>query len=286
MRTESSMHTVNVWQFPGVMLEHYCYAPGPAGALVTHAHNEYQLGLSLNFPGEYTYRGSTYAVPVGSLSILHPGELHAARDVELRQVSAEFRMLYLSPELMQHTVRDIAGRSESLPFFTTPVLLDARIVTLFLSVHRALTAPTTSQLEHESLLLSLLQRLIRHYAHQPMSGRSLTTARPEVLRARDYIHAHAVQSISLQDLAQIAGLSPFHFARAFRQEIGLPPHRYQMQIRIDHARRLLAQGVSIANVATDIGFYDQSHFGWHFKRLVGVTPARYVGMSKNFLDTL
>ena len=285
MRTESRTHRVNVWQFPGVMLEHYCYAPGPAGVLVTHAHDEYQLGLSLNFPGEYTYRGSTYAVPAGSVSILHPGELHAARDVELRQVSAEFRMMYLSPELMQHTVRDIAERPESLPFFSTPVLLDVRIVSLFLSIHRALTEPSTSQLEKESLLLLLLQRLIRRYAHKPVPYRSLAIARPEVLRARDYLHAHAAQSVSLQELAQIAGLSPFHFARAFRQEVGLPPHRYQMQVRIDHARRLLAQGVSIANVATDTGFYDQSHFGWHFKRLVGVTPARYVGASKNFLDT-
>jgi AraC-like DNA-binding protein len=276
MRTENTTHIVNAWQLPGVMLEHYCYAPGPAGALVTHAHDEYQLGLSLNFPGEYTYRGSTYAVPAGSLSILHPDELHAARDVELRQISAEFRMMYLSPDLMQHMVRDLAGHSASLPFFATPVLLDTRIVTLFLSVHRALTEPTP-QLEQESLLLSLLQRLICRYTHKPLSSPTLATARPEVLRARDYLRAHAVENVSLQKLAQVAGLSPFHFARAFRQEVGLPPHRYQVQMRIDHARRLLARGASIANVATDTGFYDQSHFGWHFKRLVGVTPARYVG---------
>ena len=58
MRTESRTHTVNVWQSPGVMLEHYRYAPGPAGVLAAHAHDEYQLGLSLNFPGEYTNGGA------------------------------------------------------------------------------------------------------------------------------------------------------------------------------------------------------------------------------------
>jgi AraC-like DNA-binding protein len=266
-----------VRHFPGMLLEHYCYVPGPAGTLVTHAHEEYQLGLSLNFPGEYRYRGSSYAVPAGSLSILHPGELHTARDVEFRQIAAEFRMLYLSPELIQHTARDIAGRSVSLPFFSTPVLLDAHVVSLFLSVHRGLTEPSISRLEQGSRLVSLLARLTRRYAHTPVSSRLLARARPEVQRARDYLHAHAVQNISLQELSQIAGLSPFHFARAFRQEVGLPPHRYQTQVRIDHARRLLAQGVPIANVAADTGFYDQSHFGWHFKRLVGVTPACYVG---------
>ncbi len=280
MNSESRMHTVRVWHFPGVLLEHYCYAPGPAGALVTHAHEEYQLGLSLNFPGEYTYRGNSYAVPAGSVSILHPGELHAARDVEFRQVVAEFRMMYLSQELLLHTVRDMTGRAEALPFFSLPVLLDTRIVTLFLSAHQALTEPAISHLEQDSRLLSLLARLIRHYAHKPIPCRSLVTARPEVRQAREYLHAHAAQAISLQELAQVAGLSPFHFARAFRQEVGLPPHRYQMQVRIDHARRLLAQGVPITQVATDTGFYDQSHFGWHFKRLVGVTPARYVGAAR------
>jgi AraC-like DNA-binding protein len=48
-----------------------------------------------------------------------------------------------------------------------------------------------------------------------------------------------------------------------------------MQIRIDHAKKLLAQEISIAQVASEVGFYDQSHFGWHFKRLVGTTPSNY-----------
>ena len=67
MKSENSTHTVKVRQLPGVLLEHYCYAPGPAGTLAAHTHDEYQLGLSLNFPGEYTYRGGTCSVPVGSL---------------------------------------------------------------------------------------------------------------------------------------------------------------------------------------------------------------------------
>jgi hypothetical protein len=171
MGTETQTHTVRVWPLPGMLLEHYCYVPGPAGTLVTHAHDEYQLGLSLNFPGEYRYRGNSYAVPAGSLSILHPGELHTARDVEFRQVAAEFRMLYLSPELMQRTTRDIGGHSASLPFFATPVLLDAHVVSLFLSVHCGLTDPSTSQLEQDSLLLSLLTRLTRRYAHTPVLPR-------------------------------------------------------------------------------------------------------------------
>ncbi|MDP9481416.1 MAG: hypothetical protein M3R38_38090, partial [Actinomycetota bacterium] len=64
-------HQVKVWSFREVLLESYRYAPGPAGTLPAHSHEDYQFCLSLDFPGEYSYRGSSYGVPVGSLSVIH-----------------------------------------------------------------------------------------------------------------------------------------------------------------------------------------------------------------------
>lgn len=290
VRKSEPAHTVKVKQTLGVLLEHYLYAPGPPGVLEKHAPDDYQIGLSLNFPGAYEYRGATHLVPAASLSVIHPGELHAARDIEVRHLAAEFRMMYLKPSLLQQVASDTAGRTVSPPFFATSILLEPRMGASFLTAHQSLMAlmetsgPTL--LEQESLLLSLLTRLIRYCGRGNLSAHPFTPARPEVQRAREYLHAHATQNVSLQELARIAGLSPFHFARAFRKEFGLPPHRYQVQLRIDQARRLLALSLPISQVATDTGFYDQSHFGWHFKRLVGVTPAHYVAQSKNLLDAL
>jgi AraC-like DNA-binding protein len=284
METGKAQHKVTVWQFQDIVLEHYLYAPGPPEVLAKHAHADYQIGLSLNFPGAYEYRGSTHLVPAGSVSILHPGEMHAARDLDFRQNRAEFRMMYISPDLLQRTTADVAGHSVSQPFFPTPVIRDPRVVTLFLTAHQALATATTLQLERDSFLLELLKSLTRRYTQDPPVPGAFPTARPEVIRARDYLHDNATRNISLQELANVAGLSPFHLARVFRQEIGLPPHLYQVQVRIAQAKHLLARGWRVAQVATETGFYDQSHFGGHFKRLVGVTPARYVGKSKNFLD--
>jgi AraC-like DNA-binding protein len=73
----------------------------------------------------------------------------------------------------------------------------------------------------------------------------------------------------------IAGLNRFEALRAFKKRYGLPPHAYQLCLRISHARRLLLGGASAAEVAARCGFADQSHFTRHFKRFNGVTPAQY-----------
>ncbi|HEY0468097.1 MAG TPA: helix-turn-helix domain-containing protein, partial [Polyangiaceae bacterium] len=72
-----------------------------------------------------------------------------------------------------------------------------------------------------------------------------------------------------------AGLSRFEALRAFKKRYGLPPHAYQLCLRIGHARRLLLEGAPAAEVAARCGFADQSHFTRHFKRFNGVTPMQY-----------
>jgi AraC family transcriptional regulator len=71
--------------------------------------------------------------------------------------------------------------------------------------------------------------------------------------------------------------NPYHFARQFKASTGLPPHQYVIARRVERARELLQGGgeLSLAEVAADVGFADQSQLSHHFKRLVGVTPGRF-----------
>jgi AraC-like DNA-binding protein len=94
-------------------------------------------------------------------------------------------------------------------------------------------------------------------------------------RALDYARSHLGERITLQMLADLAGLSMWRFAIVFRQQMGVPPHRYISQLRIDHACELLRQGMSAADAADACGFYDQSHFSRHFKQACGMTPGQY-----------
>lgn len=81
--------------------------------------------------------------------------------------------------------------------------------------------------------------------------------------------------ISIEEMAQSAYISKYHFIRCFKQEIGLTPHQFQIQNRIRKAQRLLPYVDSITKVALTTGFCDQSHFIKHFERIVGLTPTAY-----------
>jgi AraC family transcriptional regulator len=119
---------------------------------------------------------------------------------------------------------------------------------------------------------------LRHAARdgEPMRKPSgLSARRLEVVLG--YIGEHLHAALTLRDLAAIAHLSPYHFARRFKVSTGLAPHRYIIARRIERAKHLLRgeEDLSLAQIAARVGFWDQGHFTRHFKRLVGVTPKRF-----------
>lgn len=103
-------------------------------------------------------------------------------------------------------------------------------------------------------------------------------------KARDYLHAHARQDISLDELGAVCGVDRFRLTRAFKAAYGLPPHAYLVQLRLAKARRLLARGAQPAEVAMALGFADQSHMGRWFVRAYGLTPAAYRKRCSNLPD--
>ncbi|MBM7114452.1 AraC family transcriptional regulator [Archangium primigenium] len=96
-----------------------------------------------------------------------------------------------------------------------------------------------------------------------------------VRRALAFIHEHLEESISLEELATHAKLDKFHLCRAFRAQVGMPPHAYLTHLRVARAKELLHRGVRPSELAPLVGFYDQAQLTRHFRRLVGTTPARY-----------
>jgi AraC-like DNA-binding protein len=267
--------SVHAWTLDDILVEQYAYTFGAVEPLPKHSHEDYQFGLSYNCQGEYHYRGAYHSIPVGSLSVIHSGEVHSPSDRTYLSEPAHFQMVHIRPTCLHTLSAEMAEKPTNLPFFPTAFLTDSTLNHLFLAVQAA-TEQKKSQLEHDVAVLRFLSYLIQHYDSDSSPVRPLKSARTAVMLAREYLDAHYANDISLKSLAAIAGLSRFHFCRVFRQELGIPPSFYQTQLRIAHAKKLLLQGFSIAMVAEMMGFYDQSHFGWHFKRHVGVTPRRYV----------
>jgi AraC-like DNA-binding protein len=109
------------------------------------------------------------------------------------------------------------------------------------------------------------------------TGRNSSTLRA-IERARHYLRENFNELVSLDELAALTKLSRFHLVRAFALHTGIPPHAYQLKLRIERACVLLRAGVTAAEVATQVGFADQSHFTRHFKRIRRITPGRYARM--------
>lgn len=126
-----------------------------------------------------------------------------------------------------------------------------------------------------ALASALGTHLLRKYAVTVARSLSRANVSRELLsRAIDYIHAHLADDIDLMTLAAQASLSSSHFNAIFRQQFGVSPYQYILQQRVERARDLLQQGeLSIAQVAAEVGFYDQSHLTRHMRRLLHVTPA-------------
>jgi AraC-like DNA-binding protein len=97
-----------------------------------------------------------------------------------------------------------------------------------------------------------------------------------IRRVREYVEAHLCENIDLAALAGVAGLSLFHFARAFKQSAGVTPHHYLVQRRIARTQEMLARtDLSLSEIALAAGFSDQSHFARHFRQTLGMTPGQF-----------
>jgi AraC-like DNA-binding protein len=281
MKNNAAEIVVDAQDANGILLERYAYTSGAVEPLSKHAHEEYQFGLSFDCQGEYHYRGVYHTVPTGSLSIIHSGEVHSPSDRSHLHAAATFWMMHIHPNWMQTVFSEMTEKSATFPFFSMTYLSDATLNQLFLCLHAAIHR-SVSQLEQDVTLCRFLSQLIFCHAENHSSIRPYQSAHTAVLVACEYLQAHYADDISLEKLAAISGLSRFHFCRVFRKEIGLSPSVYQTQLRIAHAKKLLLQGSAISTVASLTGFYDQSHFGSHFKRQVGVTPGQYASKTAIF----
>jgi AraC family transcriptional regulator len=147
-----------------------------------------------------------------------------------------------------------------------------------LAVGSELTAGSGGPLAAESLANVLAVHLIR-FALTPRQPdrRAGTLPRAKLRAVVEYVEEHLDGSPTLEQLAAVARLSPNYFVGQFKRTTGLPPHQYVILRRVERARQLLQTGteLSLAEVAAHAGFFDQSQFSHHFKRIVGVTPGQF-----------
>jgi AraC-like DNA-binding protein len=157
----------------------------------------------------------------------------------------------------------------------SPELHDPTLRQRIDSLHHTLSAPG-DELEAESRLAFIRERLHDHLTPRALTRVRIRTGSARIAdELRSILDAHTTTGLSLRDAAQRLGAHPTHLVRSFSATFGIAPHAYLTGRRIDMARRLLLAGQPPAQAATSAGFYDQAHLGRHFRRYLGVSPARY-----------
>jgi AraC-like DNA-binding protein len=224
-----------------------------AGIKVCYAVGRVESGRS-----EWWARGKVWRSAPGSIHVKEPGDVH--RDLA-HDGPTTFTVVVL-PANDVARLRD-EGKVLSIPHLEAG---DERAAP-FHRLHDAVCAGA-DRLSLEVALAEAIATFAR-----------LGNANPEhtrpVRRAMEYLRERLAESIRLDDLAAYAALDKFHLCRAFRAQIGMPPHAYLTHLRIQRAKELLAEGVRASELAPRVGLYDQSQLTRHFRRIVGVTPARY-----------
>lgn len=238
-----------------------------------HTHETFAIGVIEQGVQATRYKRATHIATSGEICLVNPGEVHTG--YAPHGAGWTYRVFYPDGALLRKVAGEVAGREHGVPHFSSPVIKDRQLASRILSFLKVLDASDIT-LERESLLLSVLAQMIRRHGDAGC-GRAVVRQKDErgVKTAREYIDARFTGTVTLAELSDAAQLSEFHLLRLFREAVGLPPHAYLVQKRIDCARALLAQGLPLAQVALETGFADQSHFTRRFRNIVGITPGQY-----------
>lgn len=258
------------WRLEGVAGVDLLRWDASAHRYARHSHEGYALGVVEAGAHAFAARGQTWTAVPGCVIIVNPEDAHDGRPAARGDLYS-YRMIYVDRAVVAAALDEAAGRRVATPFFGEPVVSDVALSERLLEVHRAAERPET-RLECEALLITTIAELARRHGGASAAVDRERRCPREVALAREYLWQHFAEDCSLADLAALAGVDRFQLLRAFRRHLGLPPHLYQTQLRLRHAKRLMIAGESAAVVAATVGFSDQSHLIRKFKAAYGVTP--------------
>jgi len=240
-----------------------------------HFHDYYVIGFIESGRRYLSCKHKEYTIDPGDLLLFNPYDNHACEQVDADGL--DYRCINIQPEIMQKVNLEITG-NDDLPSFSPSVVVGSELVSLLKELHLMIMS-IEQEFRKEELFFFLLQQLIEEYAQQqPIYPESEPSE--QVTRVCEYLENNYMNSIALDDLSELTGLSKYYLLRCFTKQKGISPYSYLETIRISKAKKLLEQGMMPVDAALQTGFTDQSHFSNFFKKYIGLTPKQYKNMYK------
>jgi len=261
-------------------------------------HDAYTLGIVLDGAGTFWCRGTEHFAGKGDIVAIPPGEVHTG-SVGSGVDALSYLAIYLPVGLAVLHAESAGLRGGKPPEFRSVLFRDAIVRRAFEALNKVVDAAdglrhgdgranaddlgTFDKAAAEEGIYVAIAELLRGHAERFAHNETLRSRGRNGRESRVVGIVRAViedsyakpDETSLHMLAKRACVTPFRVIRAFRDATGLPPHHYLIQVRVERARQLLAEGTLPSITALLTGFADQSHLTYHFKKHLGITPANY-----------
>jgi len=213
----------------------------------------------------------------GSVMIIAPGEVHTGEAVQ-RDEGWDYCAFYPGEKLINEVAQTVLSGKGDVNFGLQGIRHDPLMARRMLHA-ASVMKQSHDPLEKECVMYQILNVLVGHYGERTVKGSRLSVLRADIRKAIAFLHSAYAQPLTVKEIAQVAGLSEFYFMRTFQKMTGLSVHQYLTQIRLMRAKGLLARGIGAAQVASDIGFFDQSHLIKQFRAHFGTTPGMFAAAS-------
>lgn len=240
-----------------------------------HVHEGYCINIIDKGAQRFYRSGANHLAPQNSIVLVNADQVHDGHKATDNGWS--YRAMYPTPEMLSDISAELQNKRKDAPWFPEPVVQDTYIANKLHHLFNVLEY-SDNALERETHYLSTITELVCRHGKQNQSLAKLGKEPRAVQQVRDYLDDNFAENISMQQLSDTTQLSPFYLARLFHKVVGLPPHAYQVQRRVNHAKKLIGSGMKLSDVAVDCGFTDQSHLSRNFKRSLGATPGAYQRM--------
>ncbi len=245
-----------------------------------HAHDTFEFTVPLSHSPQLFIEKRKFSLPRRNIFPCNPGQYHGpAEDCNQHRIA----VLQFAPHELQEAASSLFG-NKNVEFQNTPSAYNLhleQLVDMFIYENQNKQAGYEFILEHLSGLLSanILRTLKSNLQVQEKHPKN--PSKKDIIRTMDYLHTNYNNDFSLMDVAEVAGLSKFHFIRVFKKETGKTPYQFFLDIKIEKAKELIkTHKYSITEICFMCGFKNHSHFTRLFFKKTGMPPTQFESLCK------